>query len=213
MAASFSETAVATNWLMLIPSALARRSTSAFTERGKAERVGTLRAFHVLILLSNSAGDNTSIPNVAGEGRCRTSIAFQRLLPQLLDGLALLGEPMALPERAVSLPRAQVLPPFTGRDHMPVLTDRHLQIPPSSRRALTPRVTCSGASSRTCEPDEPYYPIRLAKDKEPWPSIENRKRRTDAPESLAVRPDAVILEIAAERFLNDDKLEGTAAEL
>jgi hypothetical protein len=26
---------------------------------GEAERVGTLRAFHVLILLSNSAGDNT----------------------------------------------------------------------------------------------------------------------------------------------------------
>ena len=35
MAASFSETAVATNWLMLILSALARRSTSAFTERGR----------------------------------------------------------------------------------------------------------------------------------------------------------------------------------
>ena len=35
MAASFSETAVATNWLMLIPFALARRSTSAFTERGR----------------------------------------------------------------------------------------------------------------------------------------------------------------------------------
>jgi hypothetical protein len=51
MAASFSETAVATNWLMLIPSALAGRATSAFTKRGEAERVVTLRAFRVLILL------------------------------------------------------------------------------------------------------------------------------------------------------------------
>jgi hypothetical protein len=35
MAASFSATAVATNWLTLIPSCLARRSTSALTERGR----------------------------------------------------------------------------------------------------------------------------------------------------------------------------------
>lgn len=34
-AASFSATAVATNWFTLIPSALARRSTSALTERGR----------------------------------------------------------------------------------------------------------------------------------------------------------------------------------
>jgi len=34
-AATFSATAVATNWLMLTPSSFARRSTSARTERGR----------------------------------------------------------------------------------------------------------------------------------------------------------------------------------
>ena len=66
MAASFSETAVATNWLMLNSVCLGAALDFRLHRAGQAERVGTLRAFHVLILLSNSAGDNTSIPNVAG---------------------------------------------------------------------------------------------------------------------------------------------------
>jgi len=41
IAASFSETAVATNCFMLTPSALARRSTSALTERGSRSRKET----------------------------------------------------------------------------------------------------------------------------------------------------------------------------
>ncbi len=35
MAASFSATVVATNWLKLVPSSLARRTTSALTEVGR----------------------------------------------------------------------------------------------------------------------------------------------------------------------------------
>jgi hypothetical protein len=37
-----SETAVAKNWLKRVPSAFARRVTSAFTDVGRAQRVGAL---------------------------------------------------------------------------------------------------------------------------------------------------------------------------
>jgi hypothetical protein len=45
---------------------------------GEAERVGTLRAFHILILLSNSAGDNTSIRSVSDRHCTRLRRAINR---------------------------------------------------------------------------------------------------------------------------------------
>jgi hypothetical protein len=64
-AESFSATAVATNWFMLVLSSLLCRSTARFSERGKPQRVcHCLR--HLLILPITLLGIITSIPNRAG---------------------------------------------------------------------------------------------------------------------------------------------------
>ena len=64
-AESFSATAVATNWFMLVLSSFLCRSTALFSERGS--RTGYVnRLRHCLILPIASRGIITSIPNRAG---------------------------------------------------------------------------------------------------------------------------------------------------